>query len=184
MKKNSKCKVLCICSFKGGVGKTTTAIDLSAAFVKLGKKVVAIDSDGQGHLTIGFGFSKNQKATLKSMLENEIMGFDYDPKEAILHSEEGVGILQIPLTIVYFVLSLVGSIASGLGWFFGLIIFGVALVLCFFGEFDSTCEMLSVFGIAAALFIIPNFLVNLIGDGIILIKKYYLILPKMGYKNK
>ncbi|MCR4697579.1 MAG: hypothetical protein K5654_09745, partial [Lachnospiraceae bacterium] len=81
-----------------------------------------------------------------------------------------VGILQIPLTIVYFVLSLVGSIASGLGWFFGLIIFGVALVLCFFGEFDSTREMLSVFGIAAALFIIPNFLVNLIGDGILFLK--------------
>ena len=81
-----------------------------------------------------------------------------------------VGILQIPLTIVYFVLSLVGSIASGLGWFFGLIIFGVALVLCFFGEFDSTREMLSVFGIAAALFIIPNFMVNLIGDGILFLK--------------
>lgn len=81
-----------------------------------------------------------------------------------------VGLLQIPLTMIYFVLSLVGSIASGLGWLFSVIIFGAAVVLCFFGEFSSTGEMLSVFGIAAALFIIPNFLVNLIGDGILFLK--------------
>ena len=81
-----------------------------------------------------------------------------------------VGIIQIPLTILYFVLSLVGSVASGLGWLFGVIVFGAAVVLCFFGEFSSTKEMFSVFGIAAALFIIPNFLVNLIGDGILFLK--------------
>lgn len=78
-----------------------------------------------------------------------------------------VGIVQIPLTIIYFALSLVGSIASGLGWLFGVIIFGATVVLCFFGEFSSIREILSVFGIAAALFVIPNFLVNLIGDGIL-----------------
>ena len=86
-------KVLAIANFKGGCGKTTTAIDLSVAFAGLGKKVLAIDSDGKGHLTIGFGFSKNQRVTLKNMLENEIMGFDYDPTEAILHSEEEVDII-------------------------------------------------------------------------------------------
>ena len=81
-----------------------------------------------------------------------------------------VGIIQIPLTILYFVLSLVGSIASGLGWLFGIIVFGVAVILCFFGEFSSTKEMISVFGISAALFIVPNFLVNMIGDGILFLK--------------
>ena len=86
-------KVIAIANFKGGCGKTTSAIDLSAAFAKLGKKVLAIDSDGQGHLTIGFGFSKKQQVTLKNMLENEIMGFDYDPTEAILHTGEGVDII-------------------------------------------------------------------------------------------
>ena len=81
-----------------------------------------------------------------------------------------VGIVQIPLTIIYFALSLVGSIASGLGWLFGVIIFGTAVVLCFFGEFSSTREILSVFGIAAALFIVPNFLVNLMGEGLLFLK--------------
>ncbi len=86
-------KVIAIANFKGGCGKTTTAIDLSAALVKLGKKVLAVDSDSQGHLTIGFGFPKNQRITLKDMMENEIMGFDYDPMEAVLTSEEGVDII-------------------------------------------------------------------------------------------
>lgn len=48
-------KVIAIANFKGGCGKTTSAIDLSAAFARLGKKVLAIDSDGQGHLTIRVG---------------------------------------------------------------------------------------------------------------------------------
>lgn len=86
-------KVISVANFKGGCGKTTSAIDLSAAFVRLGKKVLAVDSDSQGHLTIGFGFSKNQRITLKDMLENEIMGFDYDPMEAVLTSEEGVDVV-------------------------------------------------------------------------------------------
>lgn len=81
-----------------------------------------------------------------------------------------VGIVQIPLTITYFALSLIGSIASGLGWLFGVIIFGTAVVMCLFGEFGSIRETLSVFGIAAALFIIPNFLVNVIGQIILYIK--------------
>ncbi len=81
-----------------------------------------------------------------------------------------VGIVQIPLTIIYFGLSLVGSIASGIGWLFGVIIFGAAVVLCLFGELGSIRETLSVFGIAVALFIIPNFLVNVIGEGILILK--------------
>lgn len=86
-------KVIAIANFKGGCGKTTSAIDLSAAFVKLNKKVLAIDTDSQGHLTIGFGFSKKQRVTLKDMLEKEIMGFDYDPMDAVLTSTEGVDIV-------------------------------------------------------------------------------------------
>ena len=81
-----------------------------------------------------------------------------------------VGIVQIPLTIIYFALALVGSIASGLGWLFGVIVFGAAVVLCLFGEFASIREMISVFGIAAALFVVPNFLVNMIGEGILFLK--------------
>ena len=55
------CKVLALCSQKGGVGKTTSCVNLAVGLAKAGKKVLVIDNDPQGSMTASLGYHNPER---------------------------------------------------------------------------------------------------------------------------
>ena len=84
-------KAIAIFNQKGGVGKTTTNINLAACLAIKGKKVLVLDIDPQGNTTSGLGISKRG---LENTMYEVLITDSYDPKNAVRHTVvEGLDII-------------------------------------------------------------------------------------------
>lgn len=81
--------IISIISEKGGVGKSTCAVNIAKALTAMGKKVLVVDLDGQANASKALGFSPDGKQTSAELIYNTVAGMDTDLSAVIRHSEDG-----------------------------------------------------------------------------------------------
>ena len=104
--------IIAIAMQKGGVGKTTTAINLAAGLAALDYRVLAIDLDPQGSLTQHAGFDPEKLSpTIYDALKAEVDGFHGDVSQAIFKTKEGFDLLPSQPELSLIELSLMNTLS-------------------------------------------------------------------------
>ncbi len=102
-------RIIAMCNQKGGVGKTTSAINLGAALAEYGRKVLLVDFDPQGALSVGLGIRAHE---LEVSIYNLLVEKDHDIHDVIEHTgTKGLDVLPANIDLSAAEVQLVGEVA-------------------------------------------------------------------------
>ena len=109
----NKATVLAVVNQKGGTGKTTTCENLGVGLAQEGKKVLLVDVDSQGSLTISLGYPRpdDLDSTLSELMAKVMQETPLSPGEGILHHEEGVDLIPANISLSGIEVSLVNAMS-------------------------------------------------------------------------
>lgn len=109
----SKATVMAVVNQKGGTGKTTTCENLGIGLAREGKRVLLVDTDPQGSLTIALGHSRpdDLPVTLTDLMTKVMQDQPLSPKEGILSHDEGIELVPANITLSGLEVSLVNAMS-------------------------------------------------------------------------